>query len=89
MPTIRDWIIIVVMVLGAIVIVVSFVLGLITGKVFAPGGLLGAVAGRPYFVTRAEAPIRFWYHVSWYGALTALICFLVAVYVLHPEKFHW
>jgi hypothetical protein len=92
MPTLSDWLLMLLLALGLAFIVGNFVLGLVKGKVFAPPGAIEMAATkkvRGYFLTRAEAPKHFWYHMIVYGALTAMFIFLLVAFLLHPERFHW
>ena len=92
MLTLSDWFLLGLMAVGALLVVGNLILGIVKGKVLAPPGLIEIAATkrvRGFFLTRAEAPVRFWHFMIVYGAVTAMLIFLTVVFLLHPEKFHW
>jgi hypothetical protein len=92
MPTARDWFLIALLIAGVLLILGNFLLGLFKGKVLAPPGIIEMAATRKVrslFLTRAEAPLRFWHMMIFNGAMLAVVIFFAALYVLHPEVFRW
>lgn len=83
---IKDYFLLAIGLLGALLVVGNFFLGLFTGKVFYPKSLINNDRSS-YLITRSEAPFRYWHIMIVYGILTALIIFICVLYYRHPEIF--